>query len=71
MKIIQKGYIAIDDIHVHKGNCQPINLCTFEDGDSNNLCGYTNDPGTDMKWFKIAGERLGPDVVDVIVYFLF
>jgi hypothetical protein len=42
-----KGFVGIDDIIVHEGQCIATDLCTFE---NSNLCGYTNDASADFYW---------------------
>ena len=43
------GFVGIDDIIVHTGNCQRVqeaNFCDFEDG----LCDYDNDETQNLTW---------------------
>ena len=40
---------------VHEGSCSTTDLCDFE---SNDICGYTNDPVADFNWEKGQGSLL-------------
>jgi hypothetical protein len=68
------GFVALDDIIVHEGECKfssDVELCTFED---TKLCNYTNDATANFNWklgngTSQAGLSTGPKT-DVIINLL-
>ena len=56
-----KGYAAIDDVQLILDKCAPQQVCDFE---SEDICGYFNDPSGDINWSRITGETsVFPDSV--------
>lgn len=50
-----KGFAGIDDIVVHDDSCSTTDLCDFE---SDEICGYSNDPIADFNWERGSGSSL-------------